>query len=99
MAANFKVYPFNPDDYPDDAMIRIEAGSPVVDVDAEEQLNRAVHSGYTAHCQGDRGHAFIWQERGKFKVFNWQHAEEGPARLIVFLDLEDAAAYTLTCVK
>lgn len=99
MAANFKVYPFNPVEYPAEALLRIDAGTPVVDVESPEQLTRAVHSGYTAHSEGERGHAFAWQERGRFKVLNWQADEEGPARMIVFLDLEDAADYTLMCVK
>lgn len=99
MAATFKPYPFNPVDYPVEAMLRIEVGTPVVDVETEDLLNRTVYSGYTAHTEGDRGHAFVWQERGRFKVVNWQHEEEGPARTIIFLDLEDAAPYCLTCVK
>lgn len=99
MAANIKVYPFNPVDFPVEAKLRIEVGTPVVDVDSQDMLNRAVHSGYTAHSEGERGHAFVWQERGRFKVLNWQQEDEGPARTIVFLDLEDAAEYTLMCVK
>jgi hypothetical protein len=98
MAATFKPYPFNPVDFPVEARLRIEAGTPIVDVESLDQLNRAVYSGYTAHSEGDRGHAFVWQERGRFKVVNWQQ-EEGPARTIVFLHLEDAAEYMLTCVK
>ncbi len=99
MAATFKPYAFNPVDYPVEAKLRIEAGTPVVDVESAGQLNRAVHSGYTAHSEGDRGHAFVWQDRGRFKVVNWQQEGEGPARMIVFLDIEDAGEYTLMCVK
>jgi hypothetical protein len=99
MAATFKPYPFNPVDFPAEARLRIEAGTPVVDVESPDQLNRAVHSGYTAHCEGDRGHAFGWQERGRFRVVNWQQEEDGPARMIVFLNLEDAAEYMLMCVR
>jgi hypothetical protein len=99
MAASFKVYPFKPNDYPVEAKLRIEVGTPVVDVESEDQLNRAVHSGYTAHSEGDRGHAFVWQERGQFKVVNWQQEEEAPARTIIFLEIEDAAEYVLKCVK
>ncbi len=99
MAATFKVYPFKPIDYPVEAKLRIEAGTPVVDVESADPLSRAVYSGYTAHTEGDRGHAFVWQDRGQFKVVNWQQEEEGPARTIVFLDLEDATEYCLMCVK
>ncbi len=99
MAATFKPYPFNPIDYPVAAKLRIEAGTPVVDVESADHLNRAVRSGYTAHSTGDGGHAFVWQERGRFKVINWQQEEEGPARTIIFLDIEDAAEYCLMCVK
>lgn len=99
MAASFKVYPFNPVDYPVEAKLRIEAGTPVVDVETMDQLNRAVYSGYTAHTAGDQGHAFVWQERGRFKVVNWQQEEDAPARTITFLDIWDAAEYVLKCVK
>jgi hypothetical protein len=99
MATSFKIYRFNPAAFPVEAKLRIEAGTPVVDTETAEQLSRAVYSGYTAHTEGDRGHAFVWQELGRFKVLNWQQEEEGPARMIVFLDLEDATEYCLMCVK
>ena len=34
MAATFKVYPFKPIDYPVEAKLRIEVGTPVVDVES-----------------------------------------------------------------
>ncbi len=99
MAASIKPYPFNPVDYPEQARLRIEPGTAVVDVESARDLTRAVGSGYTAHSEGDRGHSFIWKDRGRYKVVNWQEHEEGPARTITFLDLDDAAEYSLSCVQ
>ncbi len=99
MAATFKVYAFDPVALPGGCKTADRGGNALVDVQSEDQLSRAVYSGYTAHSEGDRGHAFVWQELGRFKVVNWQQEEEGPARTIVFLDLDDAAEYALMCVE
>ena len=99
MAAHIKPYPFNPTEYPDEAQLPVESGTPIVDVETMDQIDRVVRAGYTAHTEGDNGHAFLWQERGKFKVVSWRTEAEGPARRLNFLAIEDAAEYFMTCVK